>query len=225
MIYGIALALVCFLMGLKYLCKKKKWEVANRILRKMHIPVGILILGILIIHIISTFPVWQMRNIVVIISGFVMTIFIIAMPFTWIFRKKLSHKWIKIHRIGTVIIFCVLVLHIGVYYVDLLNYKETIKEIKIEGMDAKDRKDGTYEELYDAGYILVKVEVVIKDQEIEMITLLEHKNERGAKAETLVEKIVEKQTTKVDTISSATNSSYVILKAVENALDKAERTR
>ncbi|WP_313562885.1 FMN-binding protein [Ruminiclostridium cellobioparum] len=42
---------------------------------------------------------------------------------------------------------------------------------------------------------------------------------RGAKAEAIVDKIISEQSVTVDVISGATNSSKVILKAVENALE------
>ena len=51
------------------------------------------------------------------------------------------------------------------------------------------------------------------------IRILEHKNERGQAAETIVDQIVSEQKIDVDAISGATNSSKVIKKAVENALE------
>ena len=71
-------------------------------------------------------------------------------------------------------------------------------------------------------FIAAKVEVDIKDKKISNIKLLEHKNERGGKAEVIPERVVEAQSLKVDTISGATNSSKVILEAIQNALTKAE---
>ena len=50
--------------------------------------------------------------------------------------------------------------------------------------------------------------------------LLEHINERGEKAESIIDKIIEQQSIDVDAVTSATNSSKVIKQAVENALLK-----
>ena len=50
------------------------------------------------------------------------------------------------------------------------------------------------------------------------IEILEHRNERGQKAESIIDKIVDEQKLNVDAITSATNSSLVIKKACENAL-------
>lgn len=51
------------------------------------------------------------------------------------------------------------------------------------------------------------------------VDILEHNNERGAKAEAIKEQIVKEQKINVDAISGATNSSKVIKKACENAFN------
>ena len=48
---------------------------------------------------------------------------------------------------------------------------------------------------------------------------MEHRHERGKAAEKVIEKIIEEQKIDVDAVSGATNSSTVIKKAVENALN------
>jgi len=59
----------------------------------------------------------------------------------------------------------------------------------------------------------------LQDGAIVAINLLRHDNGRGASAEQVINDMVDKQTTDVDAISGATNSSNVIRKAVENALN------
>lgn len=114
---------------------------------------------------------------------------------------------------------CIIVLIIGFYGTQLLNYKKTIKEIKIENVDLSTISDGKYTGSCDASYIAAEVSVTVKDHKIIDISLLKHKNERGKPAEVILGKVVEAQSLKVDTISGATNSSKVILKAIENALE------
>ena len=58
----------------------------------------------------------------------------------------------------------------------------------------------------------------VKNGKIADIDILEHKNGCGKSAEAIINKIVDEQKINVDAISSATNSSIVIKKAVENAL-------
>ena len=52
--------------------------------------------------------------------------------------------------------------------------------------------------------------------------MLQHQAWRGVIAEaTIVERIIASQSTKVDAVSGATNSSRVIMNAVQNAIEKA----
>ena len=67
--------------------------------------------------------------------------------------------------------------------------------------------------------IYAKVEVTIQNGEITGIRILEHKNEHGQAAEAVVDRIVAEQRIDVDAVSGATNSSTVLKKAVENALN------
>ena len=125
---------------------------------------------------------------------------------------------INIKKIVLIAVF-IIVLVIGFYGIQLLNYKKTIKEIKIENVDLSTISDGKYTGSCDASYISAEVSVTVKDHKITDISLLKHKNERGKPAEVIPGKVVEAQSLKVDTISGATNSSKVILKAIENALE------
>ncbi len=83
-------------------------------------------------------------------------------------------------------------------------------------------KDGTYEGSYRGGPNKASVQVIIKDNNIVNIEILQHQAWRGKKAETaIVERIIAHQSTKVDAVSGATNSSRVIMNAVQNAIEKA----
>ena len=64
----------------------------------------------------------------------------------------------------------------------------------------------------------MKAAVTVSRGVITDIELLEHKNGRGAPAETIINDILRRQDVNVDAVSGATNSSRVIMKAVENAL-------
>lgn len=50
--------------------------------------------------------------------------------------------------------------------------------------------------------------------------MLEHQNGLGKKAGIINKSVIDNQTLKVDSVSGATVSSKVILKAIENALSK-----
>ena len=106
------------------------------------------------------------------------------------------------------------------YYASFLSYKNTVDNIEITDMTAEGVSDGTYEGECDAGFVRAHVKVTVKEEKIVDIVLAEHKNDRGKRAEKVVDEVLMEQTTDVETVSGATNSSRVILQAIEQALEK-----
>lgn len=93
------------------------------------------------------------------------------------------------------------------------------KNIQIENIDLSNIEDGVYNGNYNFnGLVKVEVEVSVKNSAISDIKLLRHDNGRGKDAEKIPEDVIKAQSLNVDTISGATVSSKVILKAIENAL-------
>ena len=83
-------------------------------------------------------------------------------------------------------------------------------------------KAGTYEGVYRGGPNRAVVRVTIEDNRIVNIQIVEHWEMMGEKAEELtVRRIIEEQSTSVDAVSGATNSSLVIMNAVQRAVEKA----
>lgn len=122
------------------------------------------------------------------------------------------------------LILLILILCFGI--VGFLKLKsesnKAISSIQISTVDLSGVDDGSYFGEYSSGPCSAKVKVLVKNHKIEKISLLEHKNGMGSKAETTVDDVVDKQTLDVDTVSGATVSSKVILKSIENALLKGE---
>jgi len=82
--------------------------------------------------------------------------------------------------------------------------------------------DGTYQGSDRGGPNKAIVEVTIKDNAIVNIKIIQHQAWRGKKAEeAIVERIIAHQSTRVDAVSGATNSSRVIMNAVQRAIEKA----
>jgi uncharacterized protein with FMN-binding domain len=82
--------------------------------------------------------------------------------------------------------------------------------------------DGTYKGSYRGGPNKAMVEVTIRDNSIVNIKIIQHQAWKGKKAEeTIVERIIARQSTRVDAVSGATNSSRVIMNAVQLAIEKA----
>jgi uncharacterized protein with FMN-binding domain len=110
---------------------------------------------------------------------------------------------------------------VGVNYViNLQKYKNAIKAISTRDVNLSKISDGTYLGSYDAFRIEADVSVTVSNNKITDIKLLRHKNERGQRAEVIPQRVLEAQSLEVDAVSGATNSSKVILKAIENALEK-----
>lgn len=83
-------------------------------------------------------------------------------------------------------------------------------------------RDGIYEGSYRGGPNKAVVRVSIAEGKISSIEVVEHQAWRGRKAEKpIVERIIATQSTAVDAVSGATNSSRVIMNAVQNAIEKA----
>jgi len=95
---------------------------------------------------------------------------------------------------------------------------EQLTDTDIANVDLSTIGDGTYSGNYAVFPVAAEVEVTVANHRITEIQLVEHRHGRGAAAEIIPAKVVEAQTLQVDTVSGATYSSKVILKAIENAL-------
>lgn len=98
-------------------------------------------------------------------------------------------------------------------------YKKIVRDLKIGRLDLEQVSDGRYIGSCDAIVIGAKVEVTVQDHKISGINLLEHKTERGKPAEVIPDRVLKAQSLQVDTVTGATNSSKVLLKAIENAVE------
>jgi uncharacterized protein with FMN-binding domain len=92
--------------------------------------------------------------------------------------------------------------------------------IEIENVPLDRVKDGVYVGEYSVFPVSAQVEVTVKDHAIETARILKHRNGQGSAGEAVVDKAVELDSLQVDTVTGATYSSKVLLKAMENALRK-----
>lgn len=105
------------------------------------------------------------------------------------------------------------------YFIYLQNYKDIIKNINIKKIDLSKVSNGTYLGSFDALEVGADVKVTVNNHKITDIKIIHHKNVRGKKAEVIPERVIAAQSLQVDTVSGATNSSKVILKAIDRALE------
>lgn len=117
-----------------------------------------------------------------------------------------------------------LMFSVGIYfgYQKLNADLENLNKQVLNTPDPSSWKDGTYEGEASQFPIKVKVEVKIQTNQITDITLLEHQTGEGQSAEVIVQDVLAAQSLEVDVITGATYSSILILKAIEDALEKAD---
>ena len=103
----------------------------------------------------------------------------------------------------------------------ILACSSTFASIKPSLLDISNKQDGTYRGEYSLPKSPLKavLDVMVKNHIIININIVEHScSPIGKKAETIIGKIIEKQSLDVDVISGATLSSKTLLMAVQNAL-------
>jgi len=86
-------------------------------------------------------------------------------------------------------------------------------------------RDGTFFGESRSGPNSATVRVVLKGGRIEAVDVLgQFASWKGAQVQAIIpQRIVEAQSTTVDAVSGATNSSVVLMNAVQNAIEKAYR--
>lgn len=95
-----------------------------------------------------------------------------------------------------------------------------LSENDYSGLDLTQVKDGRYIGEEHAGLVKVRLQVAVRDGEIEEIEILLHRQIRGKAAEAILADIIRSGQVGVDAISGATSSSEVIKAAVYNALNQ-----
>lgn len=115
-------------------------------------------------------------------------------------------------------VILITIICLAFYLKRVSDYKQAVSDITFQNIDVTKIADGTYVGECNVDFIYAKVKVTVQEKIITNIEILEHKNERGQAAETVIDEIVAEQKIDIDAISGATNSSTVLKKAVENAL-------
>jgi uncharacterized protein with FMN-binding domain len=93
-----------------------------------------------------------------------------------------------------------------------------LKNQELGRLDVSGKADGVYRGTYKTWPLAAEVDVTIKAGSIAGIDLVKHKYGRGKPAEKILERVIEKQSLDVDTVSGATASSKTILIAIRNAI-------
>ncbi|NLJ46950.1 MAG: FMN-binding protein [Treponema sp.] len=96
-----------------------------------------------------------------------------------------------------------------------------IDRIEIVDPDLSKAADGTWTGEWNTTLVKARVSVDTLSHEIAGISILRHDCGKGKPAEAVVDRVIAAQSLKVDTVSGATGSSLVILRAIQDALEKA----
>ena len=103
---------------------------------------------------------------------------------------------------------------------DVRKYNRIIDEIIITTPNVSLIPDGVYNGAFNALLVAADVDVTVRNGEITEIAINNHHHGRkeALEAESITDSVILQQSLEVDTVSGATNSSLVILKAIELAL-------
>ena len=130
----------------------------------------------------------------------------------------------KIKRIiisATCVVAAVGLFFGGTLLIDTMRYRRIISEIELRTPNLAQIQDGTFSGFFDAILVSADVDVTVENHRIVEIVINDHYfgRDNAVEAEVVVLDVVETQSLEVDTVSGATNSSLVILNAVQLALE------
>lgn len=220
MILGILTAVVFALAsGVFFTQKCKNGSRLKKLFSRLHKPLGYLFVGLTVVHLAGTLPLIRQRPVVLYLLGAGMLLFAVAAVLLIRLRKD-RRKAIMWHKLCALAIALLLVAHVISCVTSLSSYQREVAALSFSQPPISHVSDGTYTGVCDVGYIYARVSVTVSGGAITDIELLEHRNERGKAGEGVIDEIRLEQRTDVDAVSGATNSSKVIKKAVENALEK-----
>lgn len=215
------ISLVLFiLLIIKYLTRIlairfTKFKKINRFFSKTHKPLGIaLILTSLVHGLTSSFFIFSLN------FGTLAFIIIILLALSYILKGYFKPRFMLIHRILTIISIVLVVAHL----VEIKGLNTSNSNDYIENLD--NLTDGTYEGIGTGLKGNIKVSVEILNSKIYSITLLESsetKEYMDKAINGLKDKIIERNSTNIDTVAGATYASNGYLEAIQNALRKAKQ--
>lgn len=119
------------------------------------------------------------------------------------------------------VILVIAVAGFGISLKTINNNLEELANSKISNVDLSRSADGVYSGSYEEFPVSAEVKVTIENQKITKIELIKHVTGQGKAAEVITGEVIETQRLDIDSISGATYSSKVILKAIRNAMEKS----
>jgi uncharacterized protein with FMN-binding domain len=96
-------------------------------------------------------------------------------------------------------------------------FTSATRKITIEDVDFAKVPDGEYPGRFSVFHVSAEVTVTVRDGEIARITLVRGDANRK-QMQAVIDRVMDRQSLEVDTVSGATVSTKAVLKAIENAL-------
>jgi len=133
--------------------------------------------------------------------------------------------------IGWIIAICVVVIlgiGAGIGWLKLSKEHQEARNLPLKEFDFSKLKDGIYHGTYEGGMYKWRVnecQATVASGKVTKIELVNNTDpgEKNTQYKELYQRVIQKQSLQVDTISGATLTSRAYLKAVENALLQAQR--
>lgn len=119
--------------------------------------------------------------------------------------------------VGTVVF--ILAVAAGIY---AWRFTSATGKITIEDVDVAKVPDGEYPGKFTVFHVSAEVMVTVRDGKITEITLVKGDANRK-QMQAMIDRVMDRQSLKVDTVSGATVSTKAVLKAIENALAVSSR--
>jgi uncharacterized protein with FMN-binding domain len=95
---------------------------------------------------------------------------------------------------------------------------DEIDRLTIQNIPISEVRDGSYQSSLNYFPVTAEVSVSVMDGKITDIKLLKHSHGPKHGADSIIDRVIAKQSLQVDAVSGATYSSKVVLKAIEEAL-------
>jgi uncharacterized protein with FMN-binding domain len=95
---------------------------------------------------------------------------------------------------------------------------DEIDRLPIENIPISEVRDGSYQSSQNYFPVTAEVSVSVMDGKITDIKLIKHSHGPNHGADSIIDRVIAKQSLQVDAVSGATYSSKVVLKAIEEAL-------
>ncbi|MGN0510713.1 MAG: FMN-binding protein [Lachnospiraceae bacterium] len=236
--------LLAVVTSFKYIARISKSAKANHFFHNIHIPAGVVMVLVGLAHGLlagnfagTRLPDARIGTVLFSFNwGTACFLVSIMLGLSYLFRRVLKKRWMGLHRVLTVCLLVLIVVHIldvGIQLPsrifggqkDVAKDEENVEKEKQDSVvfSGAQLKDGVYEGSAQGYKDVIKVSVKVENGAVTDIQILEENDTPDffAHAEGIIEDIMNEQSLDVDVVSGATYSSAGILNAVNDALESA----